>query len=350
MEVSNTNYNNPGNSFIQDTQITTHALHLTGSNAVEVLSNAELFFDMQQYVQSFYQLEKLCTIYDVYNIEASVLGQEIKYFENDMPAVNIGNPLIKEKSDIYGIKNVNFAHNTRGKFVLELIALYRQKAGKDFKPRFCAPFSLAANIRGYNNLINDIYEDKKFVLELFRIINHEVLAPWILKQREAIGKSDIVASGADAWVAIPNVNLEIIEKIIIPSYHELDSLVGNIYLSLLGGARFMKKPERYLEVQKILNPFLVKGTGNDIEILGPEFFRDFAVKNNMDLLFGIEASLLTNNETYAIMETIKNYLDTGLEIPGTFTLYFNDIPAVISPEKLKQIFEKTRSLKQSKKY
>ncbi|MBM3706374.1 MAG: hypothetical protein FJW66_07615, partial [Actinobacteria bacterium] len=168
MEVSNTNYNNPGNSFIQDTQITTHALHLTGSNAVEVLSNAELFFDMQQYVQSFYQLEKLCTIYDVYNIEASVLGQEIKYFENDMPAVNIGNPLIKEKSDIYGIKNVNFAHNTRGKFVLELIALYRQKAGKDFKPRFCAPFSLAANIRGYNNLINDIYEDKKFVLELFR--------------------------------------------------------------------------------------------------------------------------------------------------------------------------------------
>jgi hypothetical protein len=332
-------------SFLFDSQITTHAINLTKSNATDILSNAELFFDMQQYVQSFYQLDKLCTIYDVYNIEAAVLGQEIKYFNNDLPAVDISAPLIRQRSDIYNIKNINYENNNRSKFVLELIEIYKEKVGKDFKPRFCAPFSLAANIRGYNNLINDIYEDKKFVKEFFKIINNEVLAPWILKQRDRVGKLDIIASGADAWVAIPNVNLDIIENVIIPSYLELSSLVGNIYLSLLGGARFLKNPIKYLEIQKTLNPFLVKGTGYDIEVLGLEFFRNFAIKNDMDLLYGLEANFLLNNETDVIMRRIGNYLDIGLDIPGSFTLYFNDIPTDISTDKLKHIFKKIRDLR-----
>jgi hypothetical protein len=202
---------------------------------------------MQNFVYSFYKLDKICTIYDVYNIESAVLGQKIKYFKNDLPTVDIKEPFIKIKSDITKIKTVNFEENNRARFVLELIVIYKDKIGRDFKPRFCAPFSLAANIRGFSNLINDIYDDRKFVKEFFRVLNYKLLAPWILKQRERIGNNNAIASGADAWVAIPNVNLPIIEEIIIPSYLELKSMVGNIYLSLLGGARFLKRPDEYLE-------------------------------------------------------------------------------------------------------
>ena len=151
------------NNFLFDAQITTHAIYLTKSNAIEILNNAELFFEMQQYIYSFYKLDKICTIYDVYNIESDVLGQKIKYFKNDLPSVDTEKPFIKEKSDIYKIKNINFEGNSRARFVLELIDIYKEKVGKDFKPRFCAPFSLAANIRGFSNLIIDIYDDKKFV-------------------------------------------------------------------------------------------------------------------------------------------------------------------------------------------
>ena len=98
------------------------------------------------------------------------------------------------------------------------------------------------NIRGFSNLINDIYSDRKFVSEFFRIINYEVLAPWIEIQRKRLGDNRAIASGADAWVAFPNVNLEILDEIIIPSYLQLKDLVGNFYLSLLGGARFLSEP------------------------------------------------------------------------------------------------------------
>jgi len=332
------------NNFLVDTQITTHAIYLTKSNAIEILNNAELFFEMQQYIYSFYKLDKICTIYDVYNIESDVLGQKIKYFKNDLPSVDVEKPFIKEKSDIYKIKNINFEGNSRARFVLELIDIYKEKVGKDFKPRFCAPFSLAANIRGFSNLIIDIYDDKKFVKELFRIINYEILAPWISKQRERIGNNNIIASGADAWVVIPNVNLAIIEDIIIPSYLELKSMVGNIYLSLLGGARFLKRPEEYLEIQKILNPFIVKGTDYDIEMLGLEFYKDFAVKNNMDLLFAIEANSILDNNIEVIMKKIRNYIKVGMSANKNFTLYFNDIPANISTDKLKNIFNEIRNI------
>lgn len=329
--------------FIFDTQITTHALHLTGRYAAAVVNNAAEFFAMQEYVYSFYSLDKICTVYDVYNIEAAALGQKIIYFKNELPSVDVSTPFIKEKSDIYKIKNVDFKNNNRCRFVLELIDIYRDKTGGNYKPRFCAPFSLAANIRGYGNLINDIYEDKKFIKELFSVINYELLSPWISMQRENTGNAAAIASGADAWVSIPNVNLEIIENVIIPSYEELKGLSGDIYLSLLGGARHLKHPEKYLEMQKIMNPFLVKGTGFDIDALGADFFSEFADKNKMDLLFGIEASFLAENDIENINKKISDYIKAGLAVNGSFTLYFNDIPADIDPEKLKAIFNHIRN-------
>ena len=329
--------------FIFDTQITTHALHLTSSDAAAIINNAADFFDMQQYVCSFYALDKICTVYDVYNIEAAALGQKIIHFKNELPSVDVSEPFIKDKSDIYKIKNIDFKKNNRSRFVLDLIDIYKDRIGKNYKPRFCAPFSLAANIRGYGNLINDIYEDKRFTRELFKVINNELLAPWIFMQRERAGNAAAIASGADAWVSIPNVNPEILENVIIPSYEELKSLSGNIYLSLLGGARHLKYPEKYLEMQKIMNPFLVKGTGFDIDVLGTDFFRDFADKNNMDMLLGIEACFIAENNIESINKKISDYIKAGLSAKGFFTLYFNDIPADIDPEKLKTIFNHIRS-------
>jgi hypothetical protein len=331
--------------FIFDTQITTHALHLTGRDAAAIVSNAAEFFAMQEYVSSFYKLDKICTVYDVYNIEAAALGQKIINFKNELPSVDISTPFIKEKSDIYKIKNIDFKNNNRCRFVLELIDIYKDKTGGNYKPRFCAPFSLAANIRGYGNLINDIYEDKKFIKELFSIINNELLAPWISMQRVRVGNAALIASGADAWVSIPNVNLEIIENVIIPSYEELKSLSGNIYFSLLGGARYLKSPEKYLAMQKIINPFHVKGSGFDIDALGMDFFREFADKNKMDLVFGIEASFMAENDTENIKKKISEYIKAGLSGKGSFTLYFNDIPAAIDPEKLKAIFNQIRLIR-----
>ncbi|MCJ7472286.1 MAG: uroporphyrinogen decarboxylase family protein [Actinobacteria bacterium] len=334
-------------SFIFDAQITTHAINLAKVNAIDFLNNARLFLDTQKYVFDYYGLDRLCTIYDVYNIEAEALGQKMKYFKNDMPAVDTSRPFIENKSDIKKIRDIDFKKNSRCRFVLDLIGLYQQEIGEGFKPRFCAPFSLAVNIRGFNNLINDIYSDPKFVKELFSRINHSLIAPWIRLQREELADLERVASGADAWIAIPNVNLDILENIVIPAYLELQEMTGNIYLALLGGARYLEHPVKFLEIQKILNPFLVKGLDPDIEALGARFFMEFANDNNMDLLLGVDANFISNSPLEEIDKRIKEYIDIGMMAKKDFILYFNDIPGDIPPEKLKSIFKTVKRIRKT---
>jgi len=330
--------------FTLDMQITTHALKVTNSDGRLVFKDAQKFLQMQEKIYNFYSLDKLCTIYDVYNIESAVIGQKINYYVNDLPVIDQSDIIIKEKKDIYKIKNLDFSNNERSKFVLNFIDLYKEKYEENYKPRFCGPFSLAANLRGYGNLINDIYDDKKFVNEFFKVINNEILTPWIDLQRERTGTKDIICSGADAWVAVPNVNLDILNNFILPNYSDLKDLNGNIYFSILGGARFLKNPIEFLKIQKELNPFLVKGFDPDVEILGPDIFLEFANANNMDLLLGIDPNLLYD-DLAKIFKRINSYINSGLKTKQRFTLYFNDVPQDIKPEKFSKIIKYIKNIR-----
>jgi uroporphyrinogen-III decarboxylase len=333
--------------FIFDTQITTHAIRVAGVDATEMLNDAELFLDTQKEIFELYKLDKLCTLYDVYNIESAVLGQKIIYFKEDFPAVDTSDPIIRDSADLKMIKDIDYKGSPRSRFVLDLIDLYQEKVKPDFKPRFCAPFSLAVNIRGFENLITDIYSNKSFVKELFKRINYDLIAPWITLQRERVGDDSRTASGQDAWTAIPNVNLEIMEEVIIPSFRELQDLMGNLYLSMLGGARFLKDPNRFLDIQLAMNPVLVKGLDPDTEALGPEFFRDYADKKDIDLLLGVGPNILIDGSLDEIGKRIKRYIGVGVTVKNNFILYFNDIPADISPDKLKKIFALVKAYRNS---
>jgi len=337
---------NSKNKFNLDMQITAHALKLTDSDGTSVFKNALEFLQMQEKVYDYYELDKICTIYDVYNIESAVIGQKINYYPKDLPVVDQSDIIIKEKKDIYKIKNLDFINNERSEFVFDLIDIYAQKYKKDYKPRFCGPFSLAANLRGFSNLINDIYDDKNFIKEFFKVINHEVLTPWISMQKERTKIKDIICSGADAWVAVPNVNMDIINNIILPNYKELQDLNKNIYFSILGGARFLKEPVEFLEAQKELNPFLVKGFDPDVEKLGPDIFLDFANLNHADLLLGIDPNFLYN-DLGKIYQRIEKYIQAGMKAKKTFTLYFNDVPQDIKPEKFSEIIRYIKKMRKN---
>ena len=104
---------------------------------------------------------------------------------------------------------------------------------------------------------------------------------------------------------------------------------------------------KFLEIQKILNPFLVKGLDPDMEELGARFFMDFANKNDMDLLLGIDAGFILNAPLEEIRERIREYIDIGMQAKNDFILYFNDIPGNISPGKLKSILQIVKRIRKS---
>ena len=116
----------------------------------------------------------------------------------------------------------------------------------------------------------------------------------------------------------------------------------------LFSGRFLENPIEFLEVQKILNPFLVKGLDPDVESLGEEFFVGYAEENDLDLLLGIDSNFLLNAKVEEMYQRMRKYIYAGLDQKRRFTLLFNDIPADMSRKKLKKIFSMVREIREGK--
>ena len=75
---------------------------------------------------------------------------------------------------------------------------YLEMTGTLERVYFTAPFSLAANVRGYENLVDDMYARPDFVHRLFKFLCDEVLGPHIEAMRTEVGLSDLILDGRDA--------------------------------------------------------------------------------------------------------------------------------------------------------
>ena len=98
-----------------------------------------------------------------------------------MPDVDRTKPLIRDRDDLKKIRTPDFDADGRFPNVVEMNRFFRKLiGGAEITIRFCAPFSFAANVRGLEQLLMDIYMDPDFVRSLFDRIIEEVLAPWVL--------------------------------------------------------------------------------------------------------------------------------------------------------------------------
>ena len=112
-----------------------------------------------------------------------------------MPDVDRSRPLIRDRGDLGKIRTPDFECDGRFRQVIEMNKLFRRLIGgaAEMPVQFCAPFSLAANIRGIEQLILDIYSDPTFARDLFDRITEELLVPWILRlQTEFLASLKIV--------------------------------------------------------------------------------------------------------------------------------------------------------------
>ena len=114
---------------------------------------------------------------DTYNIEAEALGQKLLYTSAGMPDVDRSAPLIGEKADLRRIKTPDFDKAGRCAVVMERHALFHKLTGLQPTLSFTAPFSLAANVRGIEQLLVDIYTDPDFARSLLERLTDDVLAP-----------------------------------------------------------------------------------------------------------------------------------------------------------------------------
>ena len=77
-----------------------HTAHLAGVTLQHFFTDAEVFTRAQLLVSEYYNLDVPINFWDVYNVEAEAMGQEIEYPANGLPDVNRRKPLITSPADL----------------------------------------------------------------------------------------------------------------------------------------------------------------------------------------------------------------------------------------------------------
>jgi len=310
-------------------QIGAHSARLTGLPIEKFFSDPDLFIRAHLSVSEYYHLDAPSFFYDLYNIEAEALGQPLTWLKDGFPEINASRMLIQEPADLDRLRPPDPRRSGRMPFIIEV---YKRMLDAGLPPqfRFCAPFSLAGNVRGLSNLIMDILLRPEFAHRLFRFLTDEVLAPWVTALREECG-NDYPAVGADALASLPMTNLAIMEEFALGYARRLNDLIGKIEVRGWWGERYLADPFELLELKRQGQPSYVLGLDPDVLQVGPQVFKDFARKHDSPLMLGIDCALISAGPREAIIDRVREYVRVGNN-GGRFLLFLNEVPPDCPPD------------------
>lgn len=300
----------------------------------EFFTSPEIMVPAILEVQAQYGLDVASVTFDVYNIEAEGLGQKLVWSDHFMPDVDRSAMLIGDRADLARIRTPDFDSVGRFAQIIRMHALFRQLTGIEPTLSFCAPFSLAANIRGIESLLLDIYDDPSFARELLDRLTGDVLAPWIRYQRQHFPRATKI-SGADAAASLPIVTPRMLREWVIPYILRLRDLCGPaVYVANWVGERFLENPQEMLDLKLAVNPGTIWGQDPDVEKLGPATYKTYATSRNVPLILGIGAGFLAQSSPAAVIERVRHYLEVGGQ-GGRFALYLCNIGASTPPQNVR---------------
>ena len=201
-------------------------------------------------------------------------------------------------------------------------------------------------LRGYEDFILDLYEDPGFAHDLLSFLTEEVIAPWINVQQGEFPEST-VAIGADALCSPPMMNPSFIKKFSIPYIHRLRELCKQpVAVINWWGESHVKNPIELLTLKLDVAAGLIRAQDPDVAALGPEIFKEFAVKHKVVLELGVGSAVLNAGTADEITGRIKNYIQKASP-GGQLILYLTNLNADTSPE---NIHVAVRAIRQYGKY
>ncbi|MDQ7841403.1 MAG: uroporphyrinogen decarboxylase family protein [bacterium] len=304
----------------------------------EFFRRPELLVSATLDTQARFGLDVPAITYDVYNIEAEALGQGIQWSEDGMPDIDRTAPLIRDRADLSRIRTPDFDSQPACQRVLEMYAHFRRLAGIEPGLSFCAPFTLATNLRGIEQFLLDMYTDPEFARDLLARISEEVLAPWIVYLQRHFPHSTKI-SGVDATASPPIVNLTLLREWVVPSILRLRELSGpGVAVANWAGERYLKRPEEMLDLKLLVGPGPLLGQDPDVEALGPGFYKTYADLHDVPLILGVGAGFLAQERPAAVAERVRRYAEVGAR-GGRFALYLCNLGANTPPENLRAAVE-----------
>ncbi|UCH21745.1 MAG: hypothetical protein JSU83_00265 [Deltaproteobacteria bacterium] len=305
-----------------------------GVSAAEFYTNSEILVTSSLETMKRWGVDYPIIDYDVYNIEAEALGQKIFYSANGIPDIDRTQPLIQSHGDLKKIKTPDFKRAGRFPQVLRMYSLFRELTDIEPDLNFCAPFTLAANLRGIEQLLMDILMAPGFARDLLTRITEEVLIPWIWHLKSEFPETKAIC-GSDAMSSLPIVNLDILEDWSATYISRLRQACGSeIYVPNWIGESHLKDPLKMFDLKLKVCPRFLEGQDPDVAHIGPEVYKEYAENKGVALILGIGSSFLTSSRPQDIVKRIQHYITAGGK-NGRFCLYLCSVDSVTPVENLK---------------
>ena len=315
-------------------QISHHSARLVGESTIDFFTDAETFLRCELAADAFYEIDGPTIHYDVYNIESEALGARLIWSERQIPAIDPHNPLLSSVDAFESLSPIKMGMAGRMPYVLEINARLMDM-GLAPKVRFTGLFTLAANLLGLQELILAIVTDPDRVHRLMRFLTHEIVAPWIICQREHCGGNE-TATGSDALASPPIISIEMIHEFCLRYIQELEQHVGGIRLAGLWGESYLPEPTELLDIKKVGSPGTIQVLDPDVTALGPAFFRKYADESDVGLVMGLDANLIGSGSVAEIASRTRRFIEDAGEA-GWFVLFINDIPYDTQPENVRTV-------------
>ncbi|CAB1076667.1 hypothetical protein D1AOALGA4SA_4462 [Olavius algarvensis Delta 1 endosymbiont] len=304
-----------------------HSAHLAGISSKRFFTDAAAFARVQLLVSEYYRVDAPINFWDVYNVEAEALGQTVVYHPGGIPDADRTRPLIGSPVDLDRLRPPDPYKSGRMPWVLQVNQHYRDMTGKLERAFFTAPFSLAVNIRGYENLVADMFERPGFVHRLFKFLCDKVLIPHLEVLRSEVGMPELILDGRDAWASPPMITLDMMDEYVVAYTARLRDRLGERVITRgnWGDAK-SRDPERFFAQKLQCCPDSLSVLDPDLFQVGPQRVKDFANRHAVSVTAGVDATLLKNGPVEAIVERIKFYIDR-MARDGRCLIHLNQIPA-----------------------
>lgn len=307
-------------------QINDHAAFMAGVSPEFFFTDPDIFTKTQILVTQYYNLDTLSNFWDVYNVEAEAMGQKVVYHSDCLPDIDRTSYLIGSPSDLDKLHPPNPYTSGRMPWIQAVNKNFLKLTGRLDRVYFTAPFSLAANIRGYENLMEDMFLRPEFAHRLFKFLCDEVLVPHIGAIREQANMPDLLMDGRDAWASPPMITLDMMDEYVVTYTERLrDKVGGNLMTRGNWGDAKSRDTERFFLQKTKCSPGILSVLDPDLYEIGPDRVKAFADDHNLSIAAGVDASLLHKGPAEAIVERIKWYIDTCAR-DNRCMIHLNQIP------------------------
>ncbi len=290
-----------------------------------------------------FDVPDLC--WDVYNIEAEALGQQVVFFDDNIPALDNANPIIKTEKELAALKPPDPYKTGRMPFVLDCLNLFKALTGVPPIGMFCAPYTLTAQIMGFENVIDQIYKNPKFVHKTLTFVTEEVLAPFIQAQFKSC-RGITTIDGSDALSSLPFLTQEMLEEFCVPYILRLKELCGEgVVVQNWWGDSYAKDLDSFWNLKLQISPNFLKVQDPDLFKVGVQRAKTFADDKGVAFIFGVDNNLLQKGPSEEIKKRIHEYLEIG-EPGGRTLMYLCSISAQTPAEHVQAAVDAIHSYRQ----